>query len=150
MDEVTFADIRGMRTLMSIRTLKQVPVSHRPVLATMTGPGANFLPLASTNTEFVAGNIGRPWANERPVAILDSDHYRGFAVAGYAKIAFNMRVEAAEPGWCKVTTETRILATDEMARKAFTRYWRIVYPGSALIRLMWLDALQRRLSVTRR
>lgn len=149
MDQVTLSDIRGMRTLMSIRTMKQTPVSHRPVLAAMTGPGSNFRQLASTNAEFVAGNIGRPWENGGPIPISDADHFRDFAGAGYAKIAFNMRVDAAEPGWCKVTTETRILATDEVARRAFTRYWRVVYPGSALIRLMWLDALRRRLEPAR-
>jgi hypothetical protein len=45
-----------------------------------------------------------------------------------------------------VTSETRILATDEAARSAFTRYWRIIYPGSALIRVLWLDAVERRLT----
>jgi hypothetical protein len=44
-----------------------------------------------------------------------------------------------------VITETRVLATDDGARQAFTRYWRVVYPGSALIRVLWLDAVERRL-----
>jgi hypothetical protein len=79
------------------------------------------------------------------MAIKNEEEFRSFAVPGYAKIAFNMRVEAAEPGWCKVSTETRIRATDQAARSAFTRYWRVVYPGSALMRLMWLGAVERRL-----
>ena len=149
MDEVTFSDIRGLRTMMSLRTMRRVPASSRPILAAMTAPGANFVQLASTREEFVAGNLGRPWANEKPVAIPDADRFRSFTTAGYVKIAFNMRLEQAEPGWCKVSTETRILATDEEAREAFTRYWRVIYPGSALVRVMWLDALQRRLTNSR-
>ncbi len=143
-EEVTFSDIRGLQTLMSLRAAKQVKFKPKPVLATMTGPGANFTLLARTDVEFVAGNVGRPWMNERPTAIRNAEEFRSFASAGYAKIAFNLRVEPAEPGWCKVMTETRVLATDDASRQAFTRYWRVVYPGSALIRVMWLDAVQRR------
>ena len=144
-EEVTFADIRGFQTLMSIRARRRVPAPTRRVLATMTAPGAGFTLLAKTKDEFVAGNIGRPWANQHPVVIRDAEEFRSFTVPGYAKIAFNMRVEEAEPGWCKVSTETRVLATDDDARTAFTRYWRVVYPGSALLRVTWLDAIARRL-----
>jgi len=146
MDAVTFSDIKGLRTLMTLRTMKRVGSSSRPMLATMTAPGANFLRLASTNEEFVAGNVGRPWAGQKPIVVLDAGQFRDLAAPGAVKIAFNMRVEPAEPGWCKVSTETRILATDEEARKAFTRYWCVIYPGSALVRVMWLDALQRRVA----
>lgn len=144
-EEVTFSDIRGFQTLMSLRARRRVTLPPRQVLATMTGPRGGFTQLARTNVEFVAGNIGRPWADARPMAVKNAEEFRSFAVPGYAKIAFNMRVEAAEPGWCKVSTETRIRATDQAARSAFTRYWRVVYPGSALMRVMWLDAVERRL-----
>ncbi len=43
-----------------------------------------------------------------------------------------------------VTTETRVFATDDSARRRFAAYWRVIYPGSALIRRMWLRAIQRR------
>ena len=43
-----------------------------------------------------------------------------------------------------VTTETRIATTDERARRRFARYWRLVHPGSALIRIDWLRAIRRR------
>jgi hypothetical protein len=143
--EVTFSDIRGFQTLMSLRAGRRVPAAAKPVVATMTGPRGGFTQLARTNVEFVAGNIGRPWANARPMAVKNEEEFRSFAVPGYAKIAFNLRVEAAEPGWCKVSTETRIRATDQAARSAFTRYWRVVYPGKALMQVMWLDAVERRL-----
>jgi hypothetical protein len=143
--EVTFRDIRGLQTLMTLRAGKRVSAPPAPMLAAMTAPGAAFKLLARTDDEFVAGNIGRPWAGGRPAPVWNADEFRAYADPGYTKIAFNMRVQADEPGWCKVSTETRVLATDPAARTAFTRYWRVVYPGSALIRLMWLDAIQRRL-----
>jgi hypothetical protein len=40
-----------------------------------------------------------------------------------------------------LTTETRIAAVDDAARRAFTWYWRIVGPFSALIRRRWLRAI---------
>ncbi len=43
-----------------------------------------------------------------------------------------------------VTAETRVYATDASARRRFARYWRVIYPGSALIRRRWLRAMKRR------
>jgi hypothetical protein len=45
-----------------------------------------------------------------------------------------------------LTTETRIYATDAPTRRAFARYWRVIYPGSSLIRRMWLRAVAKRTS----
>jgi hypothetical protein len=47
-------------------------------------------------------------------------------------------------GATKVVTETRILATDATAQRRFGWYWRLVYPGSMIIRVMWLRAIKRR------
>ncbi|HXT21641.1 MAG TPA: hypothetical protein VN923_12895, partial [Thermoanaerobaculia bacterium] len=47
-------------------------------------------------------------------------------------------------GWTRVTTETRVFATDDHARRRFAAYWRTIYPGSALIRRMWLRAIRAR------
>jgi hypothetical protein len=66
---------------------------------------------------------------------------------GYAVAALNFRFtpqEAGAGGGCTVTTETRVRANDARSRRVFARYWRVIYPGSALIRVMWLRAIQRR------
>ncbi len=63
---------------------------------------------------------------------------------GFALATMNFLVEDAGPGACTVTTETRVYATDGPARRRFARYWRVIYPGSALIRRMWLRAIKRR------
>ena len=46
-----------------------------------------------------------------------------------------------------VTTETRIFASAPHARRRFAAYWRAIYPGSALIRRMWLRAIARRAEI---
>jgi len=56
----------------------------------------------------------------------------------------NFIVEREAPNICRVTTETRVYATDPASVRKFARYWRVIYPGSALIRRMWLGAIKRR------
>ena len=56
----------------------------------------------------------------------------------------NLRIEDAGPAACTLTTETRVYATDASTRRRFALYWRVIYPGSALIRRMWLRAIAHR------
>lgn len=63
---------------------------------------------------------------------------------GFAPAAINFRLEDAGEGETLLTTETRVYATDEPTRKKFAAYWRVIYPGSALIRAMWLRAIRNR------
>lgn len=63
---------------------------------------------------------------------------------GYAIAAMNFVVQADGSGGSIVTTETRVFASGAGARRRFAAYWRVIYPGSALIRRMWLRAIDRR------
>lgn len=56
----------------------------------------------------------------------------------------NFLIEEAGPDRCVVTTETRVFATDPSSRRKFGEYWSVIYPGSALIRRMWLKAIKKR------
>ena len=64
--------------------------------------------------------------------------------AGFALAAMNFLIEADGPNRCWVSTETRVFANSDDARRRFAAYWRLIYPGSALIRRMWLRAIERR------
>jgi len=44
----------------------------------------------------------------------------------------------------RLTTETRIYAKDDAARRSFRWYWWLIRPGSGFIRHMWLRAIRRR------
>ncbi|HEV7919425.1 MAG TPA: hypothetical protein VGR02_01405 [Thermoanaerobaculia bacterium] len=61
-----------------------------------------------------------------------------------ALAAMNFRVAPDGAGGSMVTTETRIFANSDRARRRFSWYWRLIYPGSSLIRYMWLRAIERR------
>jgi hypothetical protein len=70
--------------------------------------------------------------------------FAAFSEPGFCKVAMNFRVAEQEGGEVRLTTETRVLAIGPSARRQCAAYWRFIYPGSALIRRMWLDAIRRR------
>jgi hypothetical protein len=63
---------------------------------------------------------------------------------GFALAAMNFLITPDGAGGSRVSTETRVFATNDDARRRFAMYWRLIYPGSALIRRMWLRAIARR------
>ena len=63
---------------------------------------------------------------------------------GFALAAMNFLVAPDGPNGSLVSTETRVFANSAGAKRRFARYWRLIYPGSALIRRMWLRAVERR------
>ncbi len=64
--------------------------------------------------------------------------------AGFALASMNFVVTPDGAGGSVVSTETRVYANSPSARRRFAAYWRVIYPGSAIIRRMWLRAVQRR------
>lgn len=62
---------------------------------------------------------------------------------GFTLGAMNFLVEPDGTG-SRVTTETRVFANSRGAKIRFALYWRVIYPGSALIRRMWLRAVKSR------
>jgi len=63
---------------------------------------------------------------------------------GFALAAMNFVVAADGPDRSFVSTETRVFANSPAVRRRFAVYWRVIYPGSAIIRRMWLRAIERR------
>lgn len=60
------------------------------------------------------------------------------------KVAMNFVVDEEADGWCTLRTETRVLAADDNARRRFAAYWRLILPGSDVIRRTWLRAIRAR------
>jgi hypothetical protein len=63
---------------------------------------------------------------------------------GFALATMNFLVTPDGPNASRVSTETRVFANNPSARRRFAAYWRVIYPGSAIIRRMWLRAIERR------
>ncbi len=109
----------------------------------------SFLVLAEElDREIVLGTLVAAPPGWRPSGKPTPDGFRAFFVTtnhpGFAPAAMNFRIEDAGPAACTLTTETRVYATDASTRRRFALYWRVIYPGSALIRRMWLRAIARR------
>ena len=62
---------------------------------------------------------------------------------GFALAAMNFVVTPDAHG-SRVTTETRVYANDPATARKFAVYWRVIHPGSDIIRRMWLRAIKRR------
>ena len=75
---------------------------------------------------------------------LTPEAFKTQLAPGFAIAAMNFLVTPDGPNASRVSTETRVFANSAPARRRFARYWRIIYPGSALIRRMWLRAVDRR------
>jgi hypothetical protein len=103
-----------------------------------TWPPEDFDTLAEEpGRELVIGAIGRPWKLRGWPQPAHAD-FRSFAEPGYAKMAFNLRLDGDT-----LSTETRVLLTDEASRRVFRRYWLVIRPFSGLIRRLWLRAIKR-------
>ena len=81
------------------------------------------------------GQDGREWTPEA---------FRDLAEDGYAKAAMNFRMLDEGDGHTRLVTETKVFATDRWTTRRFAVYWRLIYPGSSLIRTMWLKAIRER------
>lgn len=105
----------------------------------------SFLLLAEEkDRELVIGTLVAAPPGWRPKGKPTPEGFRELKEPGFALAAMNFRMEDAGAGETMVTTETRVYATDASSRKSFARYWRVIYPGSALIRKMWLRAVKKR------
>lgn len=144
---VTFADIPVAGLLMRIRDMASgnfdpPKMPARPILETFSRPGTGFLPLdPDGSNEVVYGMVGRPWTEETPPRVTTPEEFAAFQTPENVKVAFNIAWRDVGGGITAVTTETRIAGTDKQARRTFARYWRLIYPGSAIIRRAWLDAI---------
>jgi hypothetical protein len=152
--QVSFADMPAAVWLMRVRDLAGGRASHgrpspRPILEMMAQPGTGFLPLdVSDPREIVYGMVGKPWTNEPPPPVRTAEQFLSFAEPGQIRVAFNIRIVDEGGGRVRISTETRTLGNDAEARRVFSRYWRIIYPGSAIIRRVWLDAIAARARAT--
>jgi hypothetical protein len=107
---------------------------------------AGFITLAEApGRELVLGVAGRPWALRADSLdpIESPGDFHAYARPNAVRAAMNFALQ--REGECtRLVTETRVQATDSAAQRTFRRYWRLVMPGSALIRREALRAVRAR------
>jgi hypothetical protein len=146
--QVTADEIRFFRIMTWIRrggrrgppSILNAGGSNTPIIDVALKGGFAILSDDSARELVVGAIIGGP----------QGAHYDGNPAVfearppGYTLAAMNFLVEPLSPNRSIVTTETRVYAAGPQQRRRFTRYWRLIYPGSALIRRTWLRAVRNR------
>jgi hypothetical protein len=145
---VTAREIRLFRLLTWLRSPRLPgrgpesilnPSADRPILDVAIGSGFVLL-REDPGREIVVGAVVCCGLRVPPRSAEEFHALQG----SLARAAMNFHVEAVGPDASRLVTQTRIAATDPYSTRRFAAYWRVIYPGSALIRLMWLRAIKSR------
>jgi hypothetical protein len=115
------------------------PPSRRPILEMFTN-GAFFVLAEEPGREVVFGHAG----DGRKKLAATPDDFKRLHPPRVLKIAMNFRIQETDAAHCLLTTETRVYAAGPQVLHGFAAYWRMIQPGSALIRRMWLRAIKLR------
>lgn len=155
--EVTPPEVRSLGNLMRIRSLParllgrapRRPPRSQPILDIATR--SSFIYLADEPPkEIVLGTAGQFWkASGTSMRLASPEEFLALSDRTVARAVMNFAVTDEGDGRSRVTTETRIAAPSPGARRRFAAYWRLIYPGSSIIRYGWLRAIQRRAEAAR-
>jgi hypothetical protein len=144
--DLRLADLALSRALMAVRMLPaRLAGRRRPASGRLLEDGPVPVLAAEPGRTVVAGGVLQPWkltGGERPPT-LDAAALRAFAQPGWVKVGYDMVIEPDGPG-ARLTTETRVTATDARTRARFGLYWLVIRAGSGLIRRDMLRAVARR------
>ena len=157
-EDTTPAEAPLFRLLLGVRSLPGIAAGRKAARfrdsesifgwATRVG----FVLLAEqADRERVLGWVGQFWklAGSSP-RITNPQHFLEFDRPDYAKATLNFCLtELPHHTGVRLTTETRVYATDPIARKKFAVYWRLIRGGSALVRREWLRAIRGRAEAQR-
>ena len=147
---VTPDELAAYPILMTVRNAAMGRRWSRPtgpspaIMAIFTDPRSGYMPIERNEREMVFGGIGRVRATGEQPVLSSPAAFASFVQRGCVKVAFNLKVDDAGNGWTTVSTETRLHALDPGSRRATAVYWRLIHPGSGMLRTMWLQAARNR------
>ena len=147
--ELRLGDLALSRALMAIRLLPARLAGRTQASRMVSGRFLEEGPVPvlaeAAGQSVVAGGVMQPWkltGGEEP-PVLDAPALQAFAEPGWVKTGFDLVIEPDGTG-SRVTTETRVTATDARTRARFGLYWLFIRAGSGLIRHDMLRAVARR------
>ncbi|MEO8035998.1 MAG: hypothetical protein ABI837_16300 [Acidobacteriota bacterium] len=148
---VSADEIALFRTLTTIRrgfrkadpNILNAP-KDEPLLEVATKSGFIWLADDAPHEMVVGTVVVAPPGTRRGKRGLTPDVFQKTLPPGFAIATMNFLVTPDARGGSRVTTETRVYANDPASQRAFAKYWRIIHPGSDIIRRMWLRAVKRR------
>jgi len=136
---VTVAEMPLAAVLLGLRTLRL----RRPPRVPFVELVERGVGLMSVGDDVWAG-VQRPWTSHGESRRVED--VAAFAEPGWVKLGVDLTATPVAGGTL-LATETRIQATSDDARRTFGRYWLVVRVGSGLVRVSWLRAAGRRVTV---
>jgi hypothetical protein len=122
------------RISRAIHHEEQLPPPPALTFRDLTAPGTGWSLLAEEpGVEVVVGLIGQFWHRDFGIRHLAPVEFSSFDEPGYAKLAVSFRVMPNGKGGSILRYEARTATTDDVARRRFRRYWRVIHPGVALL-----------------
>lgn len=147
--EMSIGDLRIGRALMAIRALPSRLAGRGAEAPRLGGPFIKRAPIPLVSSDaphaMAFAGVSQPWRlRGGPVAppLADAATFRAFTDPGWVKLALDFRLAPAGTG-TRLSTETRVRATDDASRRRFGLYWLFVRAGSAVIRHEMLRAVDR-------
>lgn len=92
---------------------------------------------------FIAGAACQPWQADVVFTPIPAEQFSAYSQPDQVKIVWTLETESAQPNKTRLSTETRVAATDEQARQKFRRYWRKAGMGIIAIRWMLLPGIRK-------
>jgi hypothetical protein len=143
----TFGDMKSLATLLKIRAAALrihdnpgVFLQDKRILDSFLASGY----IAGGSEHEIAMFGGANVRAKRGLEVHTVQEFADYREPGGVKIAYDFKVEHAGGGWSTISAETRVVALDALTRRGMGRYWRLIVPGSGLLRLQWLDGIKRR------
>lgn len=148
---VTAGEISLFRTLTAFRRLgRPGPESilnapgKLPILEVATRTGFIYLADEPPRELVIGAVLVAPRGARAPGGKLTPDLFRRKLRPGVALATMNFLVKPDDRGGSLVSTETRVYANSSSTARRFSVYWKVIHPGSDIIRRMWLRAVKRR------
>jgi hypothetical protein len=140
-----------VRSLMALRSIPAIVLAPRKAwrdwrasLAAERGTGPlrhAFVVLESRRPDtLILGLTGRFWTPSGGLVATDPASF-GKALPGFARAAWSFELVPTTAG-TRLSTETRVLCGDPRSRRRFLRYWRVIRPGSGVIRRVVLRQIK--------
>ena len=137
---IDFSDSIIIRTLFCLRGLPPTSTNVDGLLQ------VGFLLVDEIpSEEFVLGLVGKFWTYRAQILKLDAVQYGEFNQKGYAKLVWNFAIQEHLPGAVRLSTETRIVCTDDHSRSRFKFYWALIGKFSGLTRKEMLRVAKKRI-----
>jgi hypothetical protein len=145
----TFGDMKSLVTLLKIRggalRIHETGdfLQNKRVLDAFSASG--YLSGGSEHEIVMCG--GANLRAKGSLKIRTLQEFADYREQGTVKMAYDFIVEDAGDGWSTISTETRVLALDDSTRRGMGLYWRLIVPGSGLLRRQWLEGIKKRAEV---